>query len=70
MGDASGRSPDWSNLEAVFESLGRALVVLDERFAIIRASRSLDRMAGDGVSRGVIGQPVESLFGPRLFGPE
>ena len=70
MGDASRRAPDWSNLEAVFESLGRALVVLDERFVIIRASRSLDRMTGDGVSRDVIGQPVESLFGPRLFGPE
>ncbi len=64
------RAPDWSNLEAVFESLGRALVVLDEGFAIIRASRSLERMAGEGVAAEVIGQPVESLFGPRLFGPE
>lgn len=64
------RAPDWSNLEAVFESLGRALVVLDEGFVIIRASRSLERMAGEGVAAEVIGQPVESLFGPRLFGPE
>ena len=68
--DAAQRAPDWSNLEAVFESLGRALVVLDEEFRIIRASLSLDRMAGTGVSLEVIGQPVESLFGPRLFGPE
>ncbi|MBK9089962.1 MAG: sigma 54-interacting transcriptional regulator [Holophagales bacterium] len=64
------RAPDWSNLEAVFESLGRALVVLDEAFVIIRASHSLDRMAGSGTSVEMIGQPVESLFGPRLFGPE
>ncbi len=68
--ETSQRAPDWSNLEAVFESLGRALVVLDEAFVIIRASHSLDRMAGSGTSSEMIGQPVESLFGPRLFGPE
>ncbi len=47
--ETSRRAPDWSNLEAVFESLGRALVVLDEAFVIIRASHSLDRMAGSGI---------------------
>ncbi len=61
--------PDWSNLEAVFESLGRALVVLDGSFTIIRVSRSLDGMVGTEVARRAIGEPVEALFGPRLFGP-
>ncbi len=70
MDKQKARAPDWSNLEAVFESLGRALVVLDEGFVIIRASSSLERMAGEGIAAEVIGQPVESLFGPRLFGPE
>ncbi|MCB1008475.1 MAG: sigma 54-interacting transcriptional regulator [Acidobacteria bacterium] len=63
------QTPDWSNLEAVFESLGRALVALDGDFTIIRVSRSLERLAGKGVSRDMVGQPIESLFGPRLFGP-
>ena len=61
--------PGWHNLEAVFESLGRILIVLDGSFRIVRASRTLDRLAGDGVAERMIGEPVESLFGARLFGP-
>ena len=61
--------PGWHNLEAVFESLGRILIVLDEGFRIVRASRTLDRLAGAGVAERMIGEPIESLFGTRLFGP-
>ncbi len=63
-------SPGWSNLEAVFESLGRVLISLDDQFRILRASRTLDTLAGEGASTAVIGKPIETLIGARLFGPE
>jgi transcriptional regulator with PAS, ATPase and Fis domain len=66
---ASATTPGWSNLETVFESLGRVLVVLDSNFAIIRASRSLDRLADAGAAAAAIGKPIEDLIGARLFGP-
>jgi len=62
--------PGWSNLEAVFESLGRVLISLDEDFRVLRASHTLDALAGGGASTAAIGQPIESLIGARLFGPE
>ena len=61
--------PGWSNLETVFESLGRVLITLDAQFEIIRVSRNLDQLAGAGASSAAIGQPVETLIGARLFGP-
>ncbi len=67
--DSPAPIPNWSNLEAVFESLGRILITLDEQFVIIRASRTLDSLAGEGAAARVIGQPIETLIGARLFGP-
>ena len=61
--------PGWSNLETVFESLGRVLITLDALFEIIRVSRNLDQLAGEGAAATAIGQPVETLIGARLFGP-
>jgi len=72
-GDVESREgspvPGWANLEKVFESLGRVLIVLDERYVIVRASQNLDVLAGAGAAERVIGQPVEMLVGARLFGP-
>ncbi len=62
--------PGWSNLEAVFESLGRVLISLDDEFRVLRVSHTLDALAGVGASTAVIGEPIESLIGARLFGPE
>ena len=42
--------PGFGTLETVFEALGRALVVLDADFRIIRASHTLDEIAGRGWS--------------------
>ncbi|MBK9064319.1 MAG: sigma-54-dependent Fis family transcriptional regulator [Acidobacteria bacterium] len=67
---AADLAPSWSNLEAVFESLGRVLITLDAQFVIIRASHTLDALAGEGAAASVIGKPIESLIGARLFGPE
>ena len=56
-------------LETVFEALGRALIVLDAEFRIIRASHTLDEIAGKGIVESVIGKPIEELVGAKLFGP-
>ena len=42
--------PGFGTLETVFEALGRALIVLDAEFRIIRASHTLDEIAGRGWS--------------------
>ncbi|HEY3351349.1 MAG TPA: sigma 54-interacting transcriptional regulator [Thermoanaerobaculia bacterium] len=56
-------------LETVFEALGRALIVLDADFRIIRASHTLDEISGLGIVESAIGQPIEELVGAKLFGP-
>jgi transcriptional regulator with PAS, ATPase and Fis domain len=68
--DETAHVPGWSNLEAVFESLGRVLISLDDEFRVLRASHTLDALAGEGAATAAIGQPIESLIGARLFGPE
>ncbi len=66
---ATSAGPGWWNLETVFASLGRVLIVLDADFQIVRASRSLDQLVESGASARVIGKPVEELIGARLFSP-
>jgi transcriptional regulator with GAF, ATPase, and Fis domain len=61
--------PGFGTLETVFEALGRALIVLDAEFRIIRASHTLDEIAGTGMVASVIGKPIEELVGAKLFGP-
>ena len=52
----------------MFEALGRVLVVLDERFSVLRVSQTLDRLGCEGTSEAVLGEPVEHLLGGGLFG--
>jgi transcriptional regulator with PAS, ATPase and Fis domain len=59
----------FGTLETVFEALGRALIVLDHDFRIIRASHTLDQIAGPGMGAAAIGKPIEELVGAKLFGP-
>ncbi len=59
----------FGTLETVFEALGRALIVLDAEFRIIRASHTLDEIAGTEMVASVIGKPIEDLVGAKLFGP-
>ncbi len=59
----------FGTLETVFEALGRALIVLDSEFRIIRASHTLDEITGMDVVASVIGKPIEDLVGAKLFGP-
>ncbi len=62
-------NPGFGTLETVFEALGRALIVLDDDFRVLRASHTLDEIAGTGMAEGAIGKPIEELVGAKLFGP-
>ena len=63
------QGPGFGTLETVFEALGRALIVLDADFRIIRASHTLEEIAGSGTVFAAIGKPIEELVGAKLFGP-
>ena len=62
-------NPGFGTLETVFEALGRALIVLDQEFRIIRASHTIDDISYKGAAAEAIGRPVEDLLGAKLFGP-
>ncbi|HEX7581213.1 MAG TPA: sigma 54-interacting transcriptional regulator, partial [Thermoanaerobaculia bacterium] len=62
-------SPGFGTLETVFEALGRALIVLDEEFKIIRVSQTIDEITYRGAAAEAIGKPIEDLVGAKLFGP-
>ncbi len=49
-------------------SVGRAFICLDPGFRIVHASHLLDRYLAEGVSKAVVGRPVEELLGTELFG--
>ncbi len=57
-------------VSGLFESLGRALICLDEEFRIVHASDGLDGLAGPGAQHAIVGRPAESILGPELFGPK
>ena len=62
-------NPGFETLETVFEALGRALIVLNEDFKIIRASQTIDDISYKGAAAEAIGKPIEDLLGAKLFGP-
>ena len=62
-------NPGFGTLETVFEALGRALIVLNEDFKIIRASQTIDEISYKGAAAEAIGKPIEELVGAKLFGP-
>jgi transcriptional regulator with PAS, ATPase and Fis domain len=67
--DRSAINPGFATLETIFEALGRAAIILDERFQVIRASFTLDDIAGPGTAAASLGRSIEELVGAKLFGP-
>ncbi len=59
----------WDKIEAIFSSLGRVVIILDRHFQILRASHTLDDLAGAGTTDAAVGKPIDELIGARLFGP-
>jgi transcriptional regulator with GAF, ATPase, and Fis domain len=56
-------------VNAVLGSLGRVCMALDSGFRVRHVSQQLDTLVGAGAAKALLGQPVETLFGPELFGP-
>jgi len=58
----------WHGVSAAFAALGRVFICLDERYAIIHASATLDDLLGADSSRLAEGRPIADLLGAELFG--
>jgi DNA-binding NtrC family response regulator len=56
-------------VSTVFESLGRALVCMNDRFRVVHASDGLERLVGEGAAGSIVGRTAEEVFGSDLFGP-
>jgi DNA-binding NtrC family response regulator len=52
----------------VFEALGRVFFCLDASFHVLHASDVLDEMLGEGTAESAVGQPIEQILSPELFG--
>jgi len=60
----------FSAVNAAFGSLGRVCMALDGDFRIRYASELLETLLGQPAASQARGQPVESILGSELFGPE
>jgi transcriptional regulator with PAS, ATPase and Fis domain len=69
--DAKG-SPDegWQAVEDAFAALGRVLILIDETFHVVRATRTLDEWVCPGACRKIPGRSIELLLGATLFRAE
>ena len=57
-------------VNAAFGSLGRVCMALDGQFRVRHASDRLDALLGPGAAARLRGEPIESVLGPELCGPE
>ena len=68
--DSSSNDSGWAALEEAFAALGRVLILLDESFHVLRATRTLDAWVCPGACAKIPGRPIEDLLGAKLFGEE
>jgi transcriptional regulator with GAF, ATPase, and Fis domain len=69
-GSAPSGELAFAAVNAAFGSLGRVCMALDRGFRIRYASDVLDTLLGKGAAERMRGQPIESLLGAELFGPQ
>ncbi len=55
-------------VNAAFGSLGRICMALGADFRVLHASNRVDSLLGPGAAARMVGQPVETVLGPELFG--
>ncbi len=67
--ETAGAAAALIGVSAVFESFARVLICLDASFRVVHTSELLRRMIGNDRVDASLGQPVEALLGPELFGP-
>ena len=56
-------------VNAAFGSLGRICMALDASFRVRHVSERIDALLGPGAAERMLGNPVESVLGEELFGP-
>ncbi|MEZ4224065.1 MAG: sigma 54-interacting transcriptional regulator [Polyangiaceae bacterium] len=59
----------WHSVETSFAALGRAVLILDASYTVLRASAFLDTFVCQGTHDGLVGRSVSDLLGSRLFVP-
>jgi transcriptional regulator with PAS, ATPase and Fis domain len=59
----------WRAVESAFATLGRVLILLDESFRVVRATKTLDEWVCPGACKKILGRPIEHLLGAQLFQP-
>ncbi len=64
------RAVAFTAVNTAFASLGRICMGLDSRFRVRHASQRVDSLLGPGAAVRIVGQPIESVLGPELFGPD
>src|SRR5512142_1866528 len=64
------REAAFAAVNVAFRSLGRVCMALDTSFRVRHASDLLDVLLGADASKRIVGQPVESILGPELFGSQ
>ncbi|WP_242394142.1 sigma-54 interaction domain-containing protein [Anaeromyxobacter oryzisoli] len=57
-------------VNAAFGSIGRVCMALDGDFRVRHVSAELDRLLGEGSAGRLLGEPIEQLLGPELFGSD
>ena len=69
-GPTSNRDVAFAAVNAAFGSLGRVCMALDAGFRVRHVSARLDEVLGAGAAARLLGEPVEAVLGPELFGVE
>ncbi len=68
-GDLISRELAFAAVNTAFGSLGRVCLALDRDFRLRHASQRIDTLLGPGATTRILGEPIESVVGPELFGP-
>jgi DNA-binding NtrC family response regulator len=67
---STGREIAFAAVNAAFGSLGRICMALDSGFRVRHVSPRIDTILGPGAAARLLGEAVESVLGPELFGPD
>jgi len=66
---SDGTQAALAGVSAVFGSIRRILICLDDHFRVVHASPLLAQLAGPEIASAAVGQPVSELLGEEMFGP-
>ena len=64
------RAVAFAAVNTAFASLGRICMGLDSKFHVRHASQRIEMLFGPGAASQIVGQAVEAVLGPELFGSD